>query len=210
MSLQNNIKVLGVTIDRELRFDQHITTVARQISQCMSALRRMAGSLDSRGIMTLYGAQIRPCMEYGALVWMSGAAIHTRRLDAVQRRALRLLAEEAEISAGMTSLQHRRDVSALTACHKTQVLHTLHLIHLYLPPQPAHRTTRQALAGSQRVAMPVSHTSQHQRTYKARAARLWNGFTEATPDVTHMSIHQAKLAANTWRGTLPLSFLPYT
>ena len=53
-------------------------------------------------------------MKYGALAWMSGAATHTRRLDTVQRRALRLLEEEAEIPASMTSLEHRRDVSALT------------------------------------------------------------------------------------------------
>ena len=93
----------------------------------MSTLRRVAGSLDSRGVLTLYNAQIRPCMEYGALAWMSGAATHNRRLDAVQRRALRLLGEEAEIPASMTSLEHRRDVSALTVCHKTQVLRTPHL-----------------------------------------------------------------------------------
>ena len=208
--LQNNIKVLEVTIDRELRFDQHITTVARQISQSVSPLRRMAGSLDSRGIMTLYRKQIRPCREYGALVWMSGAVTHIRRIDAVQRRALRLLGEEAEIPAGMTSLEHRRDVSALTVCHMTLVLHTPHPTYLYLPPQPTHKTMRQALAGNQRVALPLSYTSQHQRTYKARTAQLWNGFTEATPDVTHMSIHQIMLALNIWRNTLPTPFLPHT
>ena len=149
-------------------------------------------------------------MEYGALAWVSGAATHTRRLDAVQRRALRLLGEEAEIPSSITSLKHRRDVSALTVCHKTQVLRTPHLTQLCLPLHPAHRTTRQAAAGNQRVVVPLSHTSQHQRTYMARAARLWNGFTEATPDVPHMSNQQAKMAANTWRGTLPTPFLPHT
>ena len=62
----------------------------------------MAGSLDTRDILTPYKAQIRHCMEYGALAWMSGAATHTRRLDAVQSCALRLLGEEAEIPASMT------------------------------------------------------------------------------------------------------------
>ena len=152
-------------MDRELRFDQHIKSVARQTSQRVTALRQVAGSLDSRGILTLYKAQIRPCMEYGALAWMSGAATHIRRLDAVQRRALRLLGDETEIPASMTSLEHRRDVSALTVCHKTQVVHSPHLTQLRLPLQPALRTTRQALAGNQRVTVPLSHTTQHLRTY---------------------------------------------
>ncbi|XP_050691049.1 uncharacterized protein LOC126982766 [Eriocheir sinensis] len=210
LPLQDNIKVLGITIDRELRYDQHIATVARQTSQRVSALRRVAGSLDPRGILTLYKAQIRHCMEDGALSWMSSAATRTRRLDAVQRRALRLLGDEVEIPASMTSLEHRRDVAALAVCHKTQVLHTPHLSWLCLTPHLAQRATRQAAAGSQRVTVPHSHTSQHQRTYKARAARLWNGFTEATPDLERVSTHQAKVAANIWRGTLPTPFLLHT
>ncbi|XP_045132150.1 40S ribosomal protein S15-like [Portunus trituberculatus] len=50
----------------------------------------MADTLEPRGTLTLYKAQIRPCMEYGALSWMSSATVHMQRLDAVQRRALRL------------------------------------------------------------------------------------------------------------------------
>ncbi|XP_050714130.1 uncharacterized protein LOC126997114 [Eriocheir sinensis] len=203
LPLQDNIKVLGITIDRELRYDQHIATVARQTSQRVSALRRVAGSLDPRGILTLYKAQIRPCMEYGALSWMSSAVTHARRLDAVQRRALRLLEDEVEIPASITS-------ATLAVCHKTQVLHTPHLSRLCLTPHLAHRATRQVAAGSQRVTVPHSHTSQHQRTCKARAARPWNGFTEATPDLERVSTHQAKAAANIWRGTLPTPFLLHT
>ena len=208
LPLEDKIKILGVAFDQELRFKQHITSVARQTSQRVSALRRIASSLDSQGILTLYKAQIRPCMEYGALTWMSGAATHTCRLDAVQRRALRLLGEDAEIPLSMTSLEHRRDVSALAVYHKAQVLRTPHLTQLCLPPQPNHRTTRQAEASDSRLMVPLSNSSQHQRTYKSRTARLWNCFTEATPGVSLMSLQQAKLAANAWRGTMDTPFLP--
>ena len=85
LPLQNNIKVLVATIDRELQFDQHVTTVVRQTSQRVSALRRVADSFDSRGIMNLYRVHIRLCMDYGAFVWIFGAATHTRRLEVVQR-----------------------------------------------------------------------------------------------------------------------------
>ena len=209
LPLQDNIKILGVAIDRELRYDQHLASVARQTSQRVSALRRVASNLDPQGILTLYKAQIRPCMEYGALTWMSSAVTHTRRLDAVQRRALRLLGDDEEITGSVTSLEHRRDVAALTVCHKTQVLHVPHLARLYSPPHHSQRATRQAAAG-RRLTVPRSNTSQHLRTYKARVARLWNGFTETMPGVAGMSTQQAKAAANTWRGTLPTPFLPTT
>ncbi|MPC71367.1 hypothetical protein E2C01_065644 [Portunus trituberculatus] len=59
LSLQENIRILGVTIDHELRYDTYITSVARQTSQRVSSLRRVAGCLDPRAILTLYKAQIR-------------------------------------------------------------------------------------------------------------------------------------------------------
>ena len=91
LPLQDCIKILGVSVECSLCFDHHIAAVARQTYLQVSALRRMADTLDPRGSPTLYKAQIRPCMEYGALTWMSSAATHTQRLDAALRRVLRMV-----------------------------------------------------------------------------------------------------------------------
>ena len=88
LPLQDCIKILGMSVDCSLRFDHHIATVARQTSLRVSALRRMSDTLDPRDILTLNKTQISPCMEYGALTWMSSATTHTQRLDAVQKDEL--------------------------------------------------------------------------------------------------------------------------
>ncbi|MPC15979.1 hypothetical protein E2C01_008784 [Portunus trituberculatus] len=111
------------------------------LTACVSSPQ--GSSLDPQGILTLYKAQIRPCMEYGALTWMSSAPTDTRRLDTVQRHALHLLGED-EITASTMSLEHRRDVATLTVCHKAWVQHTPHLTRLSLQPHPPGRMTRQA------------------------------------------------------------------
>ena len=153
-------------MDHELRYKTHITSAASQISQRVSALRRVAGSLDSRGILTLYKAQIRPCMKHSALTGMSSAPAHARRLDAVQGGALRLLMEDEEIATKITSLKHQRDVGTLAVCHKAT--HTSpHLTRLSLPPHPPGGMTREAGAGDKQVLMPLPRSSQHQRTFKA-------------------------------------------
>ena len=205
LPLQDYIKILGVNVDHSLRFDHHIAAVTHQTSLRVSALRRMTSTLDPRGILTLYRAQIRPCMEYAALSWMSGATTHLRRLDAVQRRALRLVPaeEDQQQSAPVTSLEHRRDVSALVVCHKTQVQRVSHLDPLRLPPRAVLRCTRTVASDDQPLEVPRSRSSQHQRTYTARTARLWNMFTVDTPQVHDMSTHQVKLAAHRWRSTHP-------
>ncbi|KAG0718278.1 hypothetical protein GWK47_052737 [Chionoecetes opilio] len=128
------------------------------------------------------------------------AAVH-QRLDAVQRRALRLVGidEDQQSSAGVTSLEHRWDVSALVVCHKVQVQEVPHLSLLRLPPRAVQRWSRTTPLNDVPVKVPLSHSRQHQRTYTARTSRLWNLFAAATPDVQNMSTHYVKLAAHRWR-----------
>ncbi|XP_045131414.1 uncharacterized protein LOC123516248 [Portunus trituberculatus] len=161
----------------------------------------MADTLDSRGTLTLYKAQIRPYMEYGALSWMSSAAVHMQRLDAVQRRALRLVTteEEEQHPAPLTS----RDVSVLVVCHKTQVQRVSHLNPLRLQPHTAQRCTKDAARSDEVVQVPRSRSSQHQRTYTARTSRLWNIFVAATPQVRSITTQQVKVAVHKWRGRHP-------
>ncbi|KAG0730469.1 hypothetical protein GWK47_028209 [Chionoecetes opilio] len=204
LPLQEAVKVLGVEVDRELRFDGHMKHIAKKASHRVSALRRVASFLDSGGKLLLYKAQIRPYLEYTALSWMSCAASHTRRLDSIQRRALRLVdatdppdppdpPAQFEPVSPLDSLEHRRDV------HKAQVQGVPHLAGLRQPPRVATRNTRTVLTSGDAVEVPHSRASQHQRTFVGRVSRMWNIFTAAVPHTQEMNTQSVKLAANRWR-----------
>ncbi|KAG0714918.1 hypothetical protein GWK47_013184 [Chionoecetes opilio] len=102
---------------------------------------------------------------------------------------------------GVTSLEHRRDVSALVVCHKAQVQEVPHLSLLRLPPRTVQRWSRTTPSSEVLVKVPRSHSRQHQRTYTSRTLRLWNMFTATTPDIQNMSTLQVKLAALMGRET---------
>ena len=89
LPFQDHVKFLGLSVDRELRFDHHIASAARQASLYVFVLR--GGKSWLKGILTLYKVQIWPCMEYGALSWMLSAATHKQSLDAVQWRDMQLV-----------------------------------------------------------------------------------------------------------------------
>ncbi|KAG0727363.1 hypothetical protein GWK47_034818 [Chionoecetes opilio] len=176
----------------------------------VSALRRVARFLDRGGKLLLYKAQIRPYLEYAALSWMSCAASHTRRLDSIQRRALRLVDAADppdhpdppalfEPVSPLDSLEHRRDVAALVVLHKAQVQGVPHLAGLRQPPRVATRSTRTVLTSGDAVVVPRSRASQHQRTFVGRVSRMWNIFTAAVPHIQEMNTQSVKLAANRWR-----------
>ncbi|KAG0730334.1 hypothetical protein GWK47_028452 [Chionoecetes opilio] len=115
--------------------------------------------------------------------------------------ALPHMQEEQQSCPGVTSLEHRRDMSVLVVCHKAQVQEVPHLSSLRLPPRAVQRWSRTTPLCDVLVKVPLSHSRQHQRTYTARTSRLWNMFAAATPDVQNMSTHQVKLAAHRWRET---------
>ncbi|KAG0724119.1 hypothetical protein GWK47_041300 [Chionoecetes opilio] len=191
-------------MDKQLRFDGHIKHIARKASHRVSALRRVASFLDRGRKLLLYKAQIRPYLKYAALSWMSCAASHTRRLDSIQRRALRLVdaadpPAQPEPMSPLDSLEHRRDVAALVVFHKAQVQGVPHLAGLRQPPRIATRSTRTVLTSGDAVEVPRSRTSQHQRTFMGRVSRMWNIFTAAVPHIQEMNTQSVKLAANRWR-----------
>ena len=206
LPLQESVKILGVEMDRGLRFERHVKHIALQASHRVSSLRRVASFLDRRGRLLLYKAQIRPYLEYAALSWMSCAASHSSKLDGIQRRALRLVeaaGAPAQPEAPLDTLEHRRDVAALVVFHKAQVQGVPHLEGLRLPPRVTTRNTRTVLSSGDSVEVPRSNSSQHQRTFGGRVSRLWNAFASSVPHVRGMDTQDAKVAAHRWRSSFP-------
>ncbi|MPC25738.1 hypothetical protein E2C01_018860 [Portunus trituberculatus] len=137
LPLQEDVKILGVEVDRGLRFDNHVKTIAKKASHRISALRRVVSFLDRMERLLLYKAQIWPHLEYTALSWMSCAATHRRRLDSIQRRTLWLVdaapSPHPEPERPLDSLEHRRDVATIVVFHKAQVQKVPHLAGLRHP-----------------------------------------------------------------------------
>lgn len=124
--LQESIKILGGEVDRGLRFECHAKHIAQKASHGVSSRRKMAGFLDRRGRLLLYKAQILPYLDYGALLWMSCSATHTKKLDSIKRGARRLvdtaaLPVQPETPSSVNTLEHRRDVAAFVVFHKAQL-----------------------------------------------------------------------------------------
>ena len=200
IELSNSLEILGVQFDSKLTFEEHIKETAHKASLKVTALRRLKHLLDAQGMMTLYKAQVRPHLEYAPLTTVSCPRSHLLLMDKVQRRATRLITstcQRGETSGTLDSLDHRRNVAALTVLHKAQVQHVPHLESLRLPWRQSSRSTRSVLSSDCQLEIPRSFTSLHQRTFTSTTSRLWNSMT-TTVNVWSLTTHQMKLEANTW------------
>nr|CAH7768718.1 unnamed protein product [Callosobruchus chinensis] len=114
-------------------------------------IQRLLGKYFSpSNLLTLYKAQIRPSLEYCSHIWGAAAPTTLSILDAVQRRAIRLIGDPA-LTCHLQLLSHRRAVGDLSlfyrysnaSSHSKAVLHT-------------------------------SRTERYDRTFVPRMSRAWN------------------------------------
>ena len=85
------VKLLGVEIDNELKFTQHIKSICKKASQKTNALLRIRSYLDLNCTKILYNAFIISSFMYCPLIWMFHSKSLNTLIDKVHRRALSMV-----------------------------------------------------------------------------------------------------------------------
>ena len=108
-------KDLGITVDSELRFGEHITAKVKKANSMAGVIRRSFSYLDPAQFKTLYVAFVRPHLEYGNSIWSPYLRKYVNAVEQVQVRATKsvdgfneLTYEERLRKVGLPTLAHRR------------------------------------------------------------------------------------------------------
>ena len=64
----NNVELLGVTIDNNLRFDKHVSNICLKANRKLSALTRVAKLVPFKKTRILFKAFIETQLKYCSLV----------------------------------------------------------------------------------------------------------------------------------------------
>ena len=76
LEFSNKISILSVTLGPGLSWNDHISTTVKAVACKLGLLFRSRRYFTPSSLLTLYEAQIRPCLEYGSHQWR-GASNHT-------------------------------------------------------------------------------------------------------------------------------------
>ena len=108
-------KDLGVTVDADLTFRQHIQNQTAKADKILGVIRRSFDHLDTALFVQLFKSLVRPVLEYGHAVWEPQHKTLRQEVEQVQRRATKLLASirdkpypERLAALNLPSLEHRR------------------------------------------------------------------------------------------------------
>ena len=84
-------KLLGVTIDNNLKFSIHLSNICKKASQKLSALGRVAKLLPFQRKRVLLKTFIESQFSYCPLVWMSCSRKINRKINHIHERSLRIV-----------------------------------------------------------------------------------------------------------------------
>ena len=91
-------KDLGVHIDSELKFDDHISNKINKANALVGLIRRSFSHLDGKMFKKLFITFVRPHLEYAQAVWQPHLVKHKKIIENVQIRATKLVDGLKELS----------------------------------------------------------------------------------------------------------------
>ena len=90
----NDVKLLGVTIDRDLKFDKCVLQLCSKPNQKLSTLSRMVKLLSFNKRRTPFKAFVESQFKYSPIVWMFHSRRTNNKINRLHERALRIVYDD--------------------------------------------------------------------------------------------------------------------
>ena len=88
VSQSSSQKYLGVILDSNLIFDEHLKTVSLKISKTLGLLQKLNNLLPRSALITIYKAYVRPYLDYGDILYDQAYNMSFRhKLESIQYSA---------------------------------------------------------------------------------------------------------------------------
>ena len=81
-------KDLGVFVDDQLNFNNHVSHAVNKASRCLGMIRATVSCLDEETVSRFNKALGRPCLEYGNSIWHPRYEVDKLEVEKVQRHAI--------------------------------------------------------------------------------------------------------------------------
>ena len=92
------VKLLGILIDRELTFEDHIKWLLKKANQKLHALMRVSKYMTQEKLRVLLKSFIESQFNYCPLIWMCHSRELNIRINKLHERALRLVYKEKNLT----------------------------------------------------------------------------------------------------------------
>lgn len=91
IGVAQEVKYLGITVDRCLRWDAHVNNVTKTLRSLLYKFKLLRDILDLPQLLITYTALIESRIRYGILGWGGVAKTHLKKLEILQKRFLKIM-----------------------------------------------------------------------------------------------------------------------
>ena len=199
---------LGVMVDAELTFANHIKEKVKKANKIVGCIRRSFRYLDAATFKLLFKSMVRSHLETAAPVWNPSAEGLVDLIEGVQRKATSML-------PGMGGMSYperlaRLNVTTLRARRiRGDMIQTWKVLHgEYDPDLCPELTLRSALPGHPAVlarqhpltlATPRNSTAVRDSVFSQRVVPLWNSLPPSCMDASSLNSFKNQLDKH-WEG----------
>ena len=188
-------KDLGVYIDNELSFKNHVAQITAKANRIVGIIRRSFDNLSEELFVQLYKSLVRPILEYGHSVWNPYLKTLCQEVEKVQRRATKLLGCLKNLSyperlrrLKLPSLEHRRNRGDMIDAYK--------YVHgLYDCSKPNLNFSEVTRTRGHSLKLIKSRCTRRVRSnfFTERVVRLWNSLPQETVTAPSLNSFKARL-----------------
>ena len=177
--LKPSIKLLGITVDNKLAFDDHVSQVCKKINNQINVIIRYRKLIGSDVMLKLYKAFILPHFQYCSSVWHFCSSRNTDKLESLNKRVLRAIFSDWNANynellnkSGTISLFNQRICNMLTSVFKC--LH-YNSYPLYMKDMFNVRNSNYSIRGTNILKLATPKTTTYGlNSFKYFAAKNWN------------------------------------
>ena len=191
-------KLLGVTIDNNLTFEQHITNISNKISKSIGIMYKIKNQVPKSVLITIYYSFIYPYLIYGNEIWGGTNDCYIKPLILLQKKIVRIITG-SDYLAHTNPLFNKTNILKLTDIHKHMIATRIYKMkgsnavnrhrHNYYT-----RNANDLLPTYQRLTMT-------QRTLSHKGPRLWNTIPsdiQISKNTSQFKIRYKKFLINTY------------
>ena len=127
------VKLLGIDIDYQLNFDNHISDLYRKTGQQLNVFKRLSPYLSKLNKLTIFHTFILSNFNYCSLAWHFCSEKNIKKLEKVQERALRFVYDD--FNSGYEDLLIKANIPSLHIRRlRTVAIETFKILNKMSPP----------------------------------------------------------------------------
>jgi hypothetical protein len=178
LNAKNSVELLGITIDCNLTFFEHIKSLCVKARYKVWSLNRIRRFLDNRQLILLFNAYIVSTFSYAPVVWMFCSKTLSKEITRLHKRALRVLF--SDFVSSYEILLQNCNFKSIHDLHLSQLLCEVYktvnrLNPIFMQNLFQIKTVSYSLRNQQLLSLPPARSQRFgTQSFLFRGSFLWN------------------------------------